>query len=33
MDARRIEEIKVYAKKYKGFKEGVAKALRLGKPM
>jgi hypothetical protein len=30
VDKRRIKEIRVYAKKYKGFKEGAAKALKLG---
>jgi hypothetical protein len=29
VDKRRIKEIKVYAKKYKGFKEGAIKALKL----
>jgi hypothetical protein len=30
VDKRRIKEIRVYAQKYKGFKEGAAKALGLG---
>jgi hypothetical protein len=32
VDERRIEEIGVCAKKYKGFEEGAAKALGSGKP-
>jgi hypothetical protein len=30
VDKRRIEEIRICAQKYKGFKEGAAKALGLG---
>jgi hypothetical protein len=33
VDERRIEEIRVYAKKYRGFEEGAAKALGSGRPM
>jgi hypothetical protein len=33
VDERRIKEIGVYAKKYKGFEEGAVKALRSGKPI
>jgi hypothetical protein len=29
VNKRRIKEIRVYTKKYKGFKEGAAKALEL----
>jgi hypothetical protein len=31
VDKRRIEEIRVYTQKYRGFKEGAIKALRLSR--
>jgi hypothetical protein len=31
VDKRRIEEIRVYTQKYRGFEEGAAKALELGR--